>query len=460
MIENTALNEKIEEFVQAMVKEGFYRHKPPKGALEMFDGETRWTYSDYVKTRQFITSYKKDGSPKYLDLNIIDINREDFPLVTKTIYDINRPFGKVEGEAAINTAKLLTVKFPIEAVDNSQDTSILWNHLEYLCGDVPDDVKDWVKDWLADIFQNPNDKKGTALTFIGSQGCGKSIFFDKLMSILLGEYYHYDNGKEFSEKFNTSLKDKLLLNFDEGFATKSKSVEAKLKSFITQPTLKLEGKGSNSTAVLNPARAVFTTNSGWAINTADDDRRFAVFNTERKDFITPEYFDMLFESLNNREMLEKFMYELQSRKITSRLNIPPATEAKEAQKVFSATKIAEWFEFIITTDIYYVIKMDDNRNHIHSPINRLWDSVTANERVMHKENAFQSFDKFKGNNEHITTTNKLFGALKNHLSTHKEWNIYNETRRLQGFGFSTIVLKGGKEPARVWVLRRKASQQL
>ena len=262
----------------------FTRYKPQKGSLVMFDGETTWTFTEFVKTRQFIISYKRDGLPKYLDLNTIDIRREDFPLIMETIYDINRPFGKVDGEAKINTAKSLAVKFPVKAADNPQDTSILWSHLEYLCGNVFDDVKEWVKDWLADIFQNPNEKKGTALAFIGSQGCGKSFFFDNLMSILLGEYYLYDNGKEYSEKFNVNLKDKLLINFDEGFATKSKSSEAKLKSFIAQTTMKLEGKGSNSIMVLNPARAVFTTNSGWAINTADDDRRFAVFNVEKKDF--------------------------------------------------------------------------------------------------------------------------------------------------------------------------------
>ncbi|MCL2440458.1 MAG: virulence-associated E family protein [Treponema sp.] len=446
---NNELNEKIEVFVKTMIKEGFYKYKPLKGTSVMFDGETSWSYLEYVKTRQFITGYKRDGAPKYLDLNIIDMNRTDFPLVTKTIYDINRPFGKVKDEPILNTAKPLSVKFPIEGFNNSQDTLIFWKHLEYLCGDVSDDIKEWVKDWLCDIIQDPNNKKGTALIFIGSQGCGKSIFFDKLMFALLGEYFHYDNGKEYSEKFNLNLKDKLLVNFDEGFATKSKSSEAKLKSFITQPNMKLEGKGTNSTIIINPARAVFTTNSGYAMNTAGDDRRFAVFNTVKKDFITPEYFDRFLQAVENTELLQKFMYELKTRTITSRLNIPPVTEAKEAQKTYSASKIAEWFDFIITTKSDYEIPLKDNSQSSYNFTGRLWDENTENQKVMFKENAFASFSSFQGKNDYIDSTNKLFSALREYLSN-KEWTISNETKRITGFGFTY----GNNNIQRVWVLKK------
>ena len=450
----TDFEKTIDSYVEAMIKEGFYRYKPPKGSSVMFDGETTWPYTEFVKTRQFIINYKKDGSPKYLDLNTIDMNRQDFPIITKTIYDINRPFGKVKDEPVLNTAKPLTVKFPIESINhNTQDTSIFWSHLEYLCGDVEIEVKEWVKDWLCDIFQDPNNKKGTALIFIGGQGCGKSIFFDKLMSVLLGEYFQYADGKDYSEKFNQLLKDKLLLNFDEGFATKSKSSEAKLKSFITQQNLKIEGKGSNAIVIQNIARAVFTTNSRYAINTADDDRRFAVFRTIKRDFITQEYFDNIIKAIENKELLEKFMFELQTRKITARLNIPPITEAKESQKVYSADKIAEWFDYIITTKKDYQISLQDNSQSSYNFFGYLWDEYTADMRVMHKENAFESFSKFRGNNENINSTNKLFSALRDYLENHKEWNISNESRRLK-LGMSGFV-KEEDRVRRAWVLRKR-----
>jgi len=447
----------IEECIAEMLESGFFRFKTATGTQFMSnDGKDRWTYPNFVKNHGLIIGYKGNGSPEYLDLATIPANHPDFPIIEKVVFDIDRPFGKVEGKPAFNTARKLEVEFPIRASDNTHDASIFWNHLEYLCGDVSKEIKEWVKDWLADIFQNPNHKKGTALVFIGGQGCGKSIFFDKLMSALFGEYYHYNNGKGYSEKFNTELKDKLLVNFDEGFATKSELSAAKLKSYITQPVMKIEGKGSNPVSILNPARAIFTTNNAWAVKMDEDDRRFAVFSTIEEDFITPEYFDGLLEAIDDRDLLGRFMHELKTREITSKLNKPPMTEVKQTQKAFSAGKIADWFEFIMDTKSDYVIKLDDNRTSSINFENRLWDSYEENERILHKENALASFLKFKGSSEHITTTNKLFSSLKNHLAGNKEWDLDNETRRLKGFGFAW---GDAAKPQRVWVFKRKAVQE-
>jgi len=70
---------------------------------------------------------------------------------------------------------------------------------------------------------------------------------------------------------------------------------------------------------------------------------------------------------------------------------------------------------------------------------------------MHKDNAFESFSKFKGRNDHIVSTNKLFSALKDYLENHKEWKISNEVKRLKGVGF----IYGENKIQRVWVLKRK-----
>ena len=443
----------IDVLVEKMINEGYYRYKPPQGTSYMFNGETKWSYLEYAKTRKFIIGYQKDWTPKYFDLNTIDMDRKDFPIITRLIYDPNQPFGKVKDEPAFNTAKLLSPKFPINGINNAQDVSIFWKHLEYLCGDVSPEIKEWVKDWLCHIFQDPNNKKGTALVFIGCQGCGKGIFFNNLMSALLGEYYHYNDEKGYSGQFNLEIQRKLLINFNEGFATKSKASEAKLKSFITDPMFKFEGKGSNSYTVLNPARAVFTTNARFAMNTAIDDRRFAVFRTIRQDFTTPEYFDNFIKAINNRDMLEKFMYELTTRNIGSRLNITPMTEEKAAQKVFSADKVADWFEFIISTPRDYKVPLKDNIQSRYNPDGYLWCRYEDNERWLFKENALESFLNHRGNNEGINSTNKLFTALRAHLGDHKEWGISNEVKRINSK--SGFILNGKDQNQRLWVLTKK-----
>lgn len=442
---------KIDYFVQEMINEGYYRYKPPRGSLVMYDGKDTWSYSEFAKSRQFIIGRKKNGLPEYFNLYNISMHRKDFPIIIKIIHNMFKPLGKVKDEPVINTAEQL--KFPIEAVNNNEDVSIFWDHLDYLCGDVSVDVKIWVKDWLADIFQNPENKKGTALVFIGGQGCGKSIFFDNLLSALLGEYHFYNNEKGYANKFNLELRDRLLVNFDEGFASKSKLAEAKLKSFITQSNFKYEGKGTNGITVFNPARAVFTTNSMYAVNTADDDRRHAVFRTVKRDFITPEYFIKFAAAIENKNMLEKFMYELQNRKITSALNIPPVTEAKEDQKVFSADKITQWFEFIITTKRDYKMPLKDNYQQAYNYDGYLWAEYKADVRCMYGENGFKSFSGYQDgkNNNGIDSRNKLYTALKAYLENNKEWDLSCETKRITASQF----IFDGNNIQRVWVFRRK-----
>jgi len=440
----------IEKAIKIMIDEGCYRYKPEKGSFKVIDKElSSYDYTTYVKSHGFITGYKKNGKPEYLDLHTIDMNRKDFPVIKEIIYDINLPFGKVKDKPLFNTAKPLDVNFPIKSNNNNQDVSIFWNHLEYLCGDVSPEIKEWVKDWLCDIFQDPNKKKGTALVFIGGQGCGKGIFFNVLMGKLLSGYHHHDDGKGFSEKFNQELKDKLLINFDEGFASKSKSVEAKLKAFITESTFKIEGKGVNSTTVLNPARAVFTTNYQFAISTEDDDRRFAVFRTIKKDFITPEYFEKLLEAIENTKMLEKFMYELLTRKITSKLNKPPMTEEKKIQKVFSTNKVQDWFEFIITTPKDYRLSSKRASSKCNL-LKNLWYSNDENEKQMYKELAFDEFSKYSGSNGNINSTTKLFHALKSYLIGKNEWSISEEEKEINSGG-----LVWGKDKIKsLWILKK------
>jgi len=441
----------VDDCIKIMIEEGSYRYKPLNKPLCMFDGETSWSYTEYVKSHNFIIGQKKNGTPEYLDLHTIDMDRKDFPIIKEVIYDPKLPFGKIKDEPRFNTAKALDVKFPIEAKNNNLDASIFWNHLDYLCGDVQQDIKEWVKDWLADIFQDPNNKKGTALIFIGLQGCGKSIFFDNLMSSLLSVYYLHTEEKDYSGKFNTELKDKLLVNFDEGYSTKSKLSNAKLKSFITQPNFKIQGKGTNSTTVLNPVRAVFTTNNYHAIDTSFDDRRYAIFRTIKKDFITQEYFDNFIKAINDKEMLEQFMFELKTRKIVSRLNQAPSTEEKETQKAFSADKLSEWFDYIITTNADYTAQVGNTPRNEYNYGGYLWNKVEENERWMFKENGLASYLNFKGDSNNIITTVRLFNALKIYLEN-KEWSITQEVQRPnQTSGFSL----GRNATQRLWIFRKK-----
>lgn len=142
---------------------------------------------------------------------------------------------------------------------------------------------EWMKMWLADILVNPDDKGQTPIAVVlwGEQGAGKT-FLRELMAQLLGEklVHHTDdplkNG-DIMHDFNSTLKYKLFLEFEEiNFKTHSQ-VADRIKALITGRTHTITHKGQDSVDVKATERILFTTNAAGSVVIESGDRRYAAF---------------------------------------------------------------------------------------------------------------------------------------------------------------------------------------
>jgi hypothetical protein len=314
------MNEK--ESLQDAIDNGFYRiNDGTKIIITNFDNY--FNFKDYCFTYQhFKLATKKGEKDEFYYLDMFP-DREPWPLV-KPIIDFEKPYGKLKGEPYFNLFK----GFPIKPEITHKDTSILWNHIDYLTSESPQ-ATEWVKDWIADIFQNPNKKPGTFLIFRGGQGTGKGLFFDVLMKRLLGDATLSTPNSVISNRFNGAIRGKLLINLNEGSWDSSRSDVGKIKSFITDPQVEIELKGKEVRTYLNPTRVVMTTNSDWVLKTDNDDRRSCIIETpEKKDSV---YYNNLAKAIDDDAVVAQFYYELLNRTLSSNLKEPPLTKAKEEQ---------------------------------------------------------------------------------------------------------------------------------
>jgi hypothetical protein len=146
-----------------------------------------------------------------------------------------------------------------------------------------DEYVEWITLWLADILVHPDDKGQTPIAVVlwGEQGAGKT-FLRELMASLLGErlVHHTDdplkNG-DILHDFNSTLKYKLFLEFEEiNFKTHSQ-VADRIKALITGRTHTITHKGEDSVDVKATERILFTTNAAGSVVIESCDRRYAAF---------------------------------------------------------------------------------------------------------------------------------------------------------------------------------------
>jgi len=349
---------------------------------------------------------------------------EPWPVIELTV-DFTKPYGKIRGERLLNIAP----DIPIKSENNGEDTSIIWTHIENLCGNVERDVKEWVKDWIADIFQNPMQKPGTALTFRSEEGTGKGLLFDKLMGKLLGERHLSTSRSVFGERFNGEAKHKLLINFDEGSWDNKRADIGSLKKFITDRTFSFEEKGKDVVLLPNVARTVFTSNASWIIKN-DNSRRFCMLNPIKEDYCTTQYFEDLMAVIENEKAVKQFLHDLETRAISHDLTAIPKTEEYENQQIISYDYYDTWLDEMLENG-KALVGINSNAN--------LWETFTPNSKACLGEFATSSFNEMNRMN---ITSRKLFARLKTGVGKF-------------GYILDHLVTSENGKSVRYWEFKRK-----
>jgi phage/plasmid-associated DNA primase len=199
---------------------------------------------------------------------------------------------------------------------------------------------------MAQLVQEPGgDRPGTSLVLRGKQGTGKGCFATQFGRIFGTHFLHITNQKQLTGRFNSHLKDALLVFCDEGIWAGDKSAEGVLKGMITEDLIMVEPKGKDPFAVKNHIRLIVASNNNWVIPAGLEERRFFVLDVDDKYMQNKDYFKALFEQMDNggREAMLKDLLEYELMGFD--LRTFPRTKALTDQILNSMNSVGKfWFD--------------------------------------------------------------------------------------------------------------------
>lgn len=198
------------------------------------------------------------------------------PRVDRTEFDARKAFQEVtfkDGQTFVNTYR------PPHAVPASYgDVAPLF---QLLGANYPNhDDRETLLSYMAANVQRPGELIGWAPVLQGTQGCGKSILWERVMTHCLGEQYiAAPSFRDLAQSFNGFMRDKLLICMDEmnksGRRTDIAETAEYLKPFISNKTVSLREMRIDTRTVKNTSNWFFTTNHIDAMFAARGERRYA-----------------------------------------------------------------------------------------------------------------------------------------------------------------------------------------
>ncbi|MGC1879257.1 MAG: primase-helicase family protein [Rhabdochlamydiaceae bacterium] len=178
------------------------------------------------------------------------------------------------------------------------DCSLFWDHVKVIICGRNEVHYIYVRKWLAHLTQKPW-IIATALVLRGKQGTGKGTFVEAIGKLLGPHYAPLSSLDQILGRFNSHLKNAILIFADEAIWGGNKREVGALKSLITEPRLFIEAKGKDGYWIDNFKHLIVSSNEDWAVHLDPDDRRFFVLDISadrKEDF---DYFGKIREQLEN-----------------------------------------------------------------------------------------------------------------------------------------------------------------
>ncbi len=192
-------------------------------------------------------------------------------------FDPHAPYVIDQKNKKINTYRR-SIYFQREAEHQEEVPKIIHKVIYHALGS-DDKVYEHFLNWLAVIVQNLT-MTGTAWILHGTQGTGKGVLFNHILTPLFGD----DNVtsrrmEELASTFTEFMKNKFIVFIDEVKAGNSlyhERISAKLKNLIVEPRISVREMYRPSEIMQNFSNLIFASNSACPVSIAPDDRRFQV----------------------------------------------------------------------------------------------------------------------------------------------------------------------------------------
>jgi len=205
-------------------------------------------------------------------------------------------------------------------------------------------VAQWVIAWVARIIQDPGgDLPGTAIVLRGKQGTGKGIFVNMIGKVFGNHYLQVSHASHVTGRFNSHLKDKVMIFVDEGFWAGDKKAEGVIKSIITEPFIAIEQKGMDVIRVRNHVSILIASNNDWVVPAGPEERRFFVIDVSDSQQQNSAYFRAIAKQMHNGG-LEAMVYDLMNLDISGvDLRKFEQTSGLFEQKLHSMDNVSKWW---------------------------------------------------------------------------------------------------------------------
>lgn len=202
---------------------------------------------------------------------------------------------------------------------------------------------------LAHAVQRPEEKTGICIVLIGDEGVGKGFFFQLLKSIWGRTTLLVQDLKTITGTFNKILERKFLICMDEALYKGERAATDKLKSFITEPTIQIEGKHEPSREIDSIHRFFAATNREHFAHILPNDRRFLYIRVSNSKRQNTEYFAELSAALNDGKTVEAFVHHLQDIDLDDfDFRRKPQTAENYEQKKQSLQGVQRWWLEVLT----------------------------------------------------------------------------------------------------------------
>ena len=177
----------------------------------------------------------------------------------------------------------------------------------------------------------------------GRMGTGKGVFANAVGSLLGRHYIQIAQASQVTGRFNTHLKDAVLVFVDEGFWAGDRQAEGVIKNMVTEPFINIEPKGKDIIRVRNNVNLIIASNNNWVVPAGLEERRFYVMDIPDTHQQDHEYFRAIANELNNGGR-EAMLYDLLNMDISGvDLRKIERTEGLFDQILASMTTIQKWW---------------------------------------------------------------------------------------------------------------------
>jgi hypothetical protein len=254
------------------------------------------------------------------------------------------------------------------------DWAVIKDYLLNVICDGNYDAYEYLGNFLAHMIQKPEIKPGIIIILMGGEGVGKGVFFQLLARIWSRTTLLISDVNEIVGNFNASLESHFIVCMDEALFKGDKKAQDKLKSIVTEPTIRIEEKYQPKRTIKSYHRFFASTNDDQFAKIRADDRRCVFLRVSDREKQNTDYFSKLVAAFHDGETVEAFVHFL-SRCDFDNFDIRkrPRTDEHDLQKVLSLKgfprywrEVLEMGDFTICTGTYLVEKKWDEGRFVSS----------------------------------------------------------------------------------------------